>query len=211
MGADSSAAERSSQINSSLMSQYGAVGLPAVQGNLNYIQGALAQDGLPQYVQNAYAGARGGASEAASSELAGLRSRIAQNTGGQAGGGMLSGLAAALPAASASYQGELQKIGTTKALAGLDERNKLLGALTGQGASATNLSAGFGSLTNAGLGIAGNNPGAYPYVAGGLAAGSGLLGQYLTAQSNSPYNTSIRPGGTAGSGNWQGFGGVSYT
>lgn len=208
MGGDTTAAQDASNINSRLMMQYSRAGVGAVSNNLDYIKGSLAQGGLPQYVRNAYSGARGGATDAAASQLEGLRQGISGGGSQNESGSYIGGLTQALPAASASYQGELQKIGTTQALAGLSERNKLLGALSGQGADATNLSAGFGGLTNAGLGIAGNNPGAYPYVVGGLSAATGLYGQYqqgaqgrqnasATAQGN--YAASIGAGSWGGS------------
>jgi hypothetical protein len=188
-------------MNSALMKQYAAVGLPALRGGLEYTAGALNQGGLPSYVENAYAGARTGAMEAASNRMSGARGQLLRNMSNNGGGAFLGNAAAVAGGGANALLNESQAIGTTHALAGVEQRNKLLNILAGGGASATNLSAGFGQLTNEGLGIRGQQPGAYPYVVGGLSALGTAYSMYNTRQNQTHnYGQTLGLNDTLGSG-----------
>lgn len=144
-------AEQASQNQSRLFKQYAAAGLPALQNAQGYTRSAL-NIGEPAYVRSAFGQAAAGAeSEGLGAELA-TRGRLAAGLGGT--GALAGAVGASAAAGGASVASERSGIATTRALTQVDSKNKLLSILAGQGASGTNLAAGFGSLTNQGLGIA---------------------------------------------------------
>jgi len=207
-------ARQASELQTNLFNQYGAAGLPGLKGALGYTRGALGQSGgLPAYVQQAYAGARTGALEQRGSNLSSLQRQIASRGGSQKqGGALLSGLSGAVGTAGDAYTREMAGIRTSQAVAGVEQRNKLLGILAGGAASGTNLSAGFGTLGNQALGLdMGSNP-TNGYVMGGLSAGLGLYANLAQQQQNSNLGFNpqlLNPYGTPNSaGNYQAGGGT---
>lgn len=207
---DDTGARQAADTQSRLFKQYAAAGLPALKNAQNFTRGAL-DIGEPGYVQSAYQQAATGAESEGLGQELGLRGRLTQ---GLSGGALSSAVASSVAAGGAAISQERSNIGTTRALATVEQRNKLLGILAGQGAGATNLAAGFGSLANAGIGSAlrAGQPGMQ------LASGLGALGAStyldLTAAANrrnAPYWAATAPGGTSGSYGWQGFSGEGGT
>lgn len=177
MSNDTGAATEASSINQRLMNQYAAVGAPALTQNLAYARGALAQ-GTPGYVNAAYQSARTGALESSAQGMTSARARLASNLSQVGGGGYLSGLGQVQASGAQALANETGHIATTQALTGLEQRNKLLNVMMGAGASGTNLSAGFGWLTNEGLGLSAGANSPYGPIVGGLSALTGIYGQY---------------------------------
>lgn len=179
-GPGAAAASQASELQTNLFKQYGQTGLPALSGALNYTRGALGQ-GMPSYVQSAYAQARAGAQDSQVQGLTSLQNQIAsRESAGRNGGAYLGALSNAAGTAGDAYLGEMSGIRTSQAVAGITQRNKLLGLLAGGSATGTNLSAAFGSLGNKALGLdVGANP-TFGYVTGGASAALGLYGALNT-------------------------------
>lgn len=180
MGSDTSEATAAAQTQTGLQRSYAAVGLPALQGNMAYLRGAIKQ-GEPGYVANAYQGAQTGALESASQQMTGARGQLVKNLAANGGGAFLGGLGKIQGQGSASLSNEVSHIATTRALAGVEQRNKLMNLMAGNGATATNLSAGFGQLTNEGLGLSSGQNGTFGAITGGLSALSSI---YANSQIN---------------------------
>lgn len=203
MGNDVDQASEAARVSTGLQQGYASVGVPALKGNMAYLRGALGQAGdggqLPGYVQQAYESAKGGAYQSQVGQLTGARGQLAAKLGATGGGAYLQGLGKVEGAGSTALANETSHIATTQALAGLEQRNKLLNLMSGQGASATNLSAGFGSLTNQGLGqsLGSNDP--YGPIMGGISA---LTSIYANSQMNQQPTLGAAP---PSANNWQGF------
>lgn len=163
---------QASRINSELARNYAAVGLPAAKFSLNYAGNAM-NAGLPAYANNAYADA---ATTALESSVAGAntaRGQLMRNLGVSGGG--LPAMGQVATGAGRDLAEEIGSIGVSRAMAGIAQRDKMRSILMGGGASATDLGANFGRLNVQALGDLGVDPGAYPYVMGGIAALSPLL------------------------------------
>lgn len=176
MSTPSEDAEQASRINTELFNKYADLGIPALRGAIGRTQAELAGGGMPGYVNRAYDTAAGGALEASVLGQNTARGRLLDTA---SGGAALQGLTSQGIGTAANYASEIGKLRTSQAAAGIDQKNKLLGLLTGQGATGTNLAQGFGQLTNQGLGMLGSDPGAYPYIAGGLSGIAGAYNSYL--------------------------------
>ena len=172
---DTGAVQAASNTNTQLMNQYQTVGVPALRSNLQYATNAL-NAGTPQYVQNAYSDARTGAMESSIGSNS-AREQLTRNLSKSGGGAYLSGVGAQQQSNANALTNETSHIATTQALTGLEQRNKLLNVLQGGGATGTNLSAGFGQLTNEGLGqsAGANNP--FGAIMGGASALSSIYAQ----------------------------------
>lgn len=195
MGNDTGEAQQAASINQRLMNQYQAVGAPALSANLAYARGALAQ-GQPQYVQNAYQDARTGALESSVKGMTGARAQLARNLANTGGGAYLQGIGGVQASGSQALANETSHIATTQALTGLEQRNKLLNVMMGAGASGTNLAAGFGQLTNEGLGMSAGANSPYGPIVGGLSALSGIYAQSQLNKTNSlGYNPDLTGAG----------------
>jgi hypothetical protein len=197
MTGDTSQAQQASNISTNLMNQYKAVGLPALQHQMGYLRGSLAQ-GQPQYVKDAYAGAQTGALESSISQMGGARAQLVKNLAATGGGAYLGGLGKIQGAGATALANEVGHISTTQALAGVEQRNKLLSLMAGNGASATNLSAGFGQLTNEGLGQSAGAQSSQTFglINGGLSA---LTSLYANSQINSRPSLGYNPNSLASS------------
>lgn len=173
--AGSGDARRAAEIQSQLFKDYAAVGLPALSGALGYTRGALAQGGLPSYVENAYRQAQVGALEQNVHDLSGLRRTIAgRGDASRLGGAYLSGIAGAAGSAGDAFTREAAGIRTSRAVAGVEQRNKLLGLLAGGAATGTSLSVGFGGLGNQAIALERRPDQTGGLIAGGLSLGTGL-------------------------------------
>lgn len=183
-------ARAAAELNQQLFRQYSQVGLPALGGALQYTRGALAQGGLPGYVERAYRQANVGALEENVSQLGALRSQIASRAGSVgAGGQYLSAIGATAGSAGDSLTRELAGVRTSRAVAGIEQRNKLLGILAGGAATGTSLSAGFGQLGNQAISLNRQPDPTFGLITGGLAAGTGLYAQLAQAQPRSNLGT----------------------
>lgn len=174
-----SGAEEAARINTELSKRYAAIGLPAVKGALGYATSALDQP-IPGYAEAAYRMARTSALETGAARTGSARAALLSSlskAGG--GGGALTPLTRIESAGAQDLATEVGSIGASRAMAGVEERNKLLSILTGGGASATDLAAGFGNLNTRALGILGAEPGAYPYIVGGLSVGASAIEKYF--------------------------------
>ena len=169
-GADD--ARAATELNSQLFRDYANVGAPALGSALQYARGDLARGGLPAYVEGAYRQAQVGALEQSVQDFGGLRRSIAARSG--AGGQYLSSLTGGIGSAGDAFTREVAGIRTSRALAGVEQRNKMLGILAGGAATATNLSAGFGGLGNQAISLNRQPDQTYGLVTGGLSAGLGL-------------------------------------
>lgn len=172
MGNDTSSAQSAADSNSQLMNEYSNVGVPAIRANMNYATQSLNQ-GQPQYITDAYKDAKTGALESSVANTS-ARAQLTRNLSKAGGGAYLGGMGGQQLSNSQALSNETSHIATTQALTGLEQRNKLLNVLSGSGASGTNLSAGFGQLTNEGLGqsAGANNP--FGLIAGGASALSSI-------------------------------------
>lgn len=201
-GSGSADARAAAEMQSKLMKQYAATGLPALKGALGYTRGALAQEGLPGYVESAYRQAQTGVLDQNVQDLSGLRrSIVSRGDPSQMGGSFLSGITGASASAGDALTREVAGIRTSRAVAGVEQRNKLLNILAGGAATGTNLAAGFGQLGNQArsLNYQPNQTGGI--VAGGLSAGLGLYASLnnkpLTSNlgyTQNPFDTSLWPG-----------------
>lgn len=181
-GGGSQDARRAAELQSGLMKQYASTGLPALRGALGYTRGALASEGLPGYVESAYRQAQTGVLDQNVQDLSGLRRTIAgRGDPAQMGGNFLSGISGASASAGDALTREVAGIRTSRAVAGVEQRNKLLGILAGGAATGTNLAAGFGSLGNQAMSL-----NYRPNQTGGLVAGglSALTGLYASLNQN---------------------------
>jgi hypothetical protein len=171
MTASSSDAAIAGQTNASLFHQYANTGVPALSAGIEQATAGL-QQGLPGYAKAAYEGARGSAAE-------GSRAKLLQNLGqvGGLGGGGLNNLTTIAASGGQAYAREMAGINASQAVADISQRNSMMRALAGGAADSTNLGAGFGSMTNQGLGIAAQSS-PWPGLAfGGISAGLGIYGQ----------------------------------
>lgn len=184
-GQGSSDARASAEINSGLMKQFAGIGQPALAGVLGYTRGALKQGGLPGYVEAAYRQASSGALEQQAQGLTGLRRTLASRTGGaESGGAYLQGISDVASSGGDAYAREMAGIRTSRAVAGIEQRNKLLGVLAGAGATSTDLSAAFGGLGNRAISLEGQDNGMFGGITGGLSAGLGLFASLSQNQTN---------------------------
>jgi hypothetical protein len=173
-------AQEAARINEELSGRAQAIGLPAIRGSLAYAGGALQGPALPGYVESAYRGAgttameqgRAGERTARSQLVAGLRA-----AGG--GGPSLRDYGRTSAGAAQDLAQQVGSIGVSRAMAGIGQRNRMLSVLAGGGASALDLAGAYGGQANRGLALLGADPGAYPYVVGGLSTLSGLAGKYF--------------------------------
>lgn len=161
-------ASKAAQTNVAMMARYSQAGIPMLQRALGYATGDLDRmdrEGLPSFVQKGYTGARTAALERSAAESSAARRGLRGPTDA------LAVKAPAFAGSAAAFARENAGIGTTRAMATLSQRNQLLNSLTGQGATSTDLAAGFGSLTNRALraGLDAGNP-AYEGVVGGISA-----------------------------------------
>lgn len=140
--------EEQIRLEQDLFRRYAAAGVPILRRTQGYIRGALDQ-GEPGYVANAYNAARIGAGVEARNAESGLMSRLT----GRSGGALLEGLAQAGAAGGRSFIEERSAISGTQAANRIEQRNNLLRLLSGQGATNTSLSAGFGRLGLQSLGL----------------------------------------------------------
>lgn len=166
-------AQQAAAMQTKLFKDYAATGLPALKGAMGYAS-AAANQGLPGYAQEAYAQAATGASAQRTANFTSLRQRLAAGTHDTASGGQfLAGLSDVAASAGDSYSREMAGIRTSNAVAGLEQRNKLLNVLAGGGATGTSLSASFGALGNQAIGYEQPNQ-AFGLAMGGASAGLGI-------------------------------------
>jgi hypothetical protein len=205
---DSGGAQAAANINSNLMKAYGAAGVPAVKGVLDYASSSLGQP-LPSYVNQVYEGAASGVRQTIMSQLGRSAAGGATRLGEGSGSG-LSSLASIAESGGEAYGRERTSVGTSKAVAELEQRNKLLNVMSGGGATATQLGGAFGSVANQGLAISTQpNPG-IGVSFGAIAAGLRMYGQsqsnpsslgpspYQFMQQNPGFNWNAPGGGSEG-------------
>lgn len=183
MTSDTGQATQAAQMNNSLMRQYAAAGSPALSAGLNYAKQSLAA-GQPGYVQSAYQDARTGALEASQQNTSASQAQLSRNLSKAGGGAFLAGIGRNQGAGSQALANETSHIATSQAIQGLTQRNQLLNVMQGGGASATNLSGGFGALTNQGLGMSAGANSPYGPIMGGLSALSGIYANSQTQGSS---------------------------
>lgn len=161
-------AQEAAQTQTNLMQSYGALGKKFLGPALDYSGRAL-NAGLPDYVKSAEAGASTTGLETATQQGLSARqqmlSRLGKGVGPlSAGSGMYAGAAAAGAREQAG-------VAVSSATAEVSQRNQMLSSLLGGAATSTNLSSGFGNLTNAGLrGFAQGGDSTYGAVVGGISA-----------------------------------------
>lgn len=165
-------AKTAAAYQSQLFRQYAEAGRPGLIAALGYARNSY-DKGLPSYVQSAYDQARVGALEQNISNTRSLRERLLSNVPDTASGGQyLSGLASVASSGGDAYARELTQIRTSNAVAGIEQRNKLLNILAGGAATGTNLAASFGQLGNQAISLEPQSPG-YGLGIGALSAGLG--------------------------------------
>jgi len=205
-------ARTAAELNQTLFSRYAAAGAPPLKAALGYTRGALAQGGLPGYVEKAYRQAGVGALEQQVKDLSGLRRSIAaRGDQSQMGGQYVSGMAGAVGSAGDALTRELAGIRVSRAVAGLEQRNKLLNVLAGGAATGTSLSAGFGNLANRGIALEQQPDQTYGLVTGGLSTALGLYGSINSRPPTSNLGFYLPPTAPNGIPNVGGLSGVSYT
>lgn len=185
--------------NKSRMQQAYGIALPALGTEYGALNQALQTAGEPGYIKSAYGAARGGAREDLA--LAGneaLKASYAKQRGTTQGGANLNPTLLGSQMAQALYGPRVQE-----AAGQLEQMNKLFGASIGQAQQTGSgaLAATGNELAN--IGNMRNYNATYANVLGALNAGASIYGAY--GQQGNPYASAIRPGGTSGSSNWQGF------
>jgi hypothetical protein len=172
-------AQEAARINEELSNRAQAIGVPALRGGINYATASL-KEPLPGYAQAAYRQAGTSALEAGAARAQTARETLQAGLRRAGGGGVnLTGYGKVAAGAGEDLAQEVGSIGASRATAAIGQRNNLLRILSGGGATALDLSAGFGGQSNQALGILGPNPGAYPYIVGGLSGLTGLFEKYL--------------------------------
>lgn len=181
-GVGAADARRAAELNSSLMKQYQTTGLPIFQQGLSAVHGELSRPGLPGYVNDAYAGAQTSAYEAATSQTAQARAQLLNRNPNT----RLGTIAQIYAGGARANQSEQAGIALSKANTTISRRNQLVDLLRGGGFQATDLSVGFGGLTNRALATAsqGGNQ-LYEGIVSGVGFGAPLLMSALTPNSSS--------------------------
>jgi len=186
-----------------VLGQAYGLALPTMAGQYASIHEALGQGGEPDYVKQAYGGQRAGLMEGAMEQgrVGALQAR--QGAQGAALGGNLQAATLSGEQMGSRMADVLYGSRVSEAMGGLEQTNKLYQSLLGQ-----SVQAGSASMAAAGtaLGNVQNMPAynkTYANILGALNVGGSIYGGLN--QQYDPYSASIRPGGEAGSSNWQGF------
>lgn len=167
-GAQKRNAQEAARVSTELSGRYAALGAPALRGAIGYASQAV-NIGLPEYADRAIDAQKTTALEGRAMGATRALSQIAppELIGGQA----IAQTGNVMSDAGTNWLDQLSKIRTSKALAGVEQRNNMLSILQGGTAAATNLAAGFGAQ---GIGALSQIPESPGYGLGLAALNTGL-------------------------------------